>query len=86
MTDDSEVTINYITLSGGPAKDVINMASIKQTPTDYSLEYLRIFPALTENEKYTISISVTDTFLNESLYSHSFTYRPLDLIDIGVIL
>ena len=85
IIDDSAITIDNITLSGGPAADVINMASIQQSPTEYSLEYPRIFPALTENEKYTISISVTDDFLNVSSLTHSFTYRPLDLINIGNI-
>lgn len=85
IKDASTFTIDHITLSGGPASDVINMASIKQTPTTYSLEYPRIFPALVENEKYTMTIKVTDSFLNTATFSKSFTYIPVDLVNIGDI-
>lgn len=85
VQDSSEVQINSISLSGGPAKDIINMASIKQSSSNYSLEYPRIFPALVEDEQYTITINVTDSFLNTSTYSKSFMYRPNNLNDIGLI-
>ena len=85
VDDDSPVTINYITLTGGPADDTINMASIKQSTTDYSLEYPRIFPALIAEEQYSITIKATDDFLNTTTITRSFTYRPLDLVELGDI-
>ncbi|MFQ3190592.1 MAG: hypothetical protein ACI936_001724 [Paraglaciecola sp.] len=85
LTDESNADIISIELTGGPANDVLYMASIKGSGNLYKLEYPRIFPALVENDKYSIHVTAKDEFGNESSSSVLFTYIPSDLIQFGTL-
>lgn len=81
----SNITIQSVKIKGGPINDDVNLLSRFISDNSYGLEYPRMFPALMEDEKYTLSVIVADEMLNTTEISRSFTYIPQNYLDIGTI-
>ncbi|WP_435277338.1 Ig-like domain-containing protein (plasmid) [Psychrobium sp. nBUS_13] len=81
----SKVTIESVKITGGPINDDVNLLSRFIEKNAYGLEYPRMFPALMDNEKYTLIVTVTDETKNTTTISRSFTYIPQNYLDVGTI-
>lgn len=75
-TDASEVSLLDAQLTGGPAEDSVYLAYSEKSKGTWALEQPRIFPALTEEEKYGLKIRVKDKYDNIATMQVSFQYTP----------
>ena len=81
----SKINIESVKIKGGPINDDVNLLSRFISDNAYGLEYPRMFPALMEDEKYTLTVTVLDEMLNRTELSRSFTYIPQNYLDIGTL-
>lgn len=85
-TDDySNIVIKSVKIKGGPINDEVNILSRHIEGDFYGLEYPRMFPALLEDEKYTLTVVASDEMDNTTVVVRSFTYIPKNYLDVGVI-
>ncbi|MGI2184456.1 Ig-like domain-containing protein [Shewanella oncorhynchi] len=63
-------------LTGGPASDSVFLAFSKVSEESWKLEQPRIFPALLDNEVYTLTVRVKDEFDNIGKAKVNFKYTP----------
>ncbi|MCQ1060120.1 Ig-like domain-containing protein [Photobacterium sp. ZSDE20] len=82
LIDQSETRIEQIVLKGGPADDEVNLSWRSLGNNTYALEYPVIFPSLTPDEIYTLTITASDKFGQADTDSFSFTYLPNNLVEL----
>lgn len=82
-TDETLMSLIDIQLSGGPSSDVIYLAYSKLGEGDYKIEQPRMFPALEENQKYTLTIRMKDSFNNVGTGIVQFMYAPDNWIKVS---
>ncbi|MCZ4310196.1 Ig-like domain-containing protein [Vibrio pomeroyi] len=82
-TDATPITLLDAKLSGGPASDTVYLAYSQLSDGHYKLEQPRIFPALLDNEIYTLTVRMKDDFSNVGVATASFKYTPENWIKIS---
>ncbi|WP_432782867.1 Ig-like domain-containing protein [Vibrio parahaemolyticus] len=74
--DATAMTLVDAQLTGGPTSDSVFLAFSKTSEERWKLEQPRIFPALQDNELYTLTVRVKDEFDNVGTAKESFKYTP----------
>ncbi|HFI9381086.1 TPA: Ig-like domain-containing protein [Vibrio parahaemolyticus] len=74
--DSTAMTLVDAQLSGGPASDTVFLAFSKTGEDSWKLEQPRIFPALQDNEEYTLTVRIKDEFDNIGIAKANFKYTP----------
>lgn len=80
LTDnlDSVPVVTNARITGGPANDNVNLASVRIPGADsrFALEYPIMFPSLEAGEAYTLTVTASDGNGNFADASHVFVYMP----------
>lgn len=80
--DNTAMTILDASLSGGPSEDLVYLAITDLGQDTWKLEQPRIFPALQENQSYTLTVRVKDEYNNIGTGTANFQYTPENWIKL----
>jgi hypothetical protein len=81
----SDAKIIEVELKGGPISTATYLAWKSLGDGQYGLQYPRIFPSLNPGDDYTLKVTASDTFNNESTSEKTFTYIPPNLKRLGTL-
>ncbi|HBC3591550.1 TPA: DUF4165 domain-containing protein [Vibrio parahaemolyticus] len=80
--DNTAMTILDASLSGGPSEDLVYLAITDLGQDTWKLEQPRIFPALQEQQSYTLTVRVKDEYNNIGTGTARFQYTPENWIKL----
>lgn len=75
--------LESIRLNGGPASDDVQLSWREESSGQFRLEYPVMFPSMTPDETYTLSVIAQDRFDNEITEEAEFEYKPRTVGIIG---
>lgn len=85
LNDLNESKVDSMQLRGGPGNDHVDLAYVYNSSTSVQVEYPKLFPALVDSERYTVSVVASDQYGNATEQDFVFQYSPNNLVRLDLL-